>query len=430
MIDLKLLRASPDQVRAALARRGDPSVLSLVDEIERLDVQRRGVTAALDELRAQRNEWAKADAQRIKTGGSLEPTVLDQRKQHGLLITQREAELRDIESVLAAKALFVPNLPLPDLPDGDAGSNRVVREWGTPRPAGDRLKPHWELGETLGILDLARGSKLSGSGFPLFVGAGAKLTRALINFMLDLHTQEHGYVEVEPPLVVKRETMQGTGQIPKFEDDAYRTAPDDLFLVPTAEVPLTNLHRDEILDAAKLPLAYTAYTPCFRREAGAHGKDTRGLLRVHQFDKVELVRVVRPEDSPAELERLTRHAETVLERLELPYRVVLLAAGDLGFASAKTYDLEVWAPGVGAWLEASSSSTFTDFQARRAGIRYRPDRGGKPEFVHTLNASGVALPRTIAALLETRQQPDGSVMLPQALIPYMGTDRLLPAGGA
>jgi seryl-tRNA synthetase len=257
----------------------------------------------------------------------------------------------------------------------------------------------------------------------VFVGAGARLVRALINFMLDLHTREHGYTEVEPPFVVRREAMTGTGQLPKFEDDAYRIQTDDLFLVPTAEVPVTNLHRDEILDGTALPKGYVAYTPCFRREAGAAGKDTRGLLRVHQFDKVELVRFCRAADSAAEHEKLTGHAEEVLRRLELPYRVVLLAANDFGFASAKTYDLEVWAPGVGQWLEVSSSSTFTDYQARRANIRCRPRPGDKPEFVHTLNASGVALPRTLAALLETRQQPDGSVTLPQALTPYFGADR-------
>jgi seryl-tRNA synthetase len=304
----------------------------------------------------------------------------------------------------------------------------VVRAWGDPRPSGPGTRPHWELGERLGILDLPRGAKVAGSGFPVLVGAGARLARALINFMIDLHTREHGYVEVEPPFVVKREAMQGTGQVPKFEDDAYRTTPDDLFLVPTAEVPLTNLHGDELLDAGRLPLGYVAYTPCFRREAGAAGKDTRGILRVHQFDKVELVRFVRPADSPAQHEALTAHAETVLQRLGLPYRVVLLAAGDVGFASAKTYDLEAWAPGVAQWLEVSSSSTFTDFQARRAGIRFRPAPGEKPQFIHTLNASGIALPRTIAALLETGQQPDGSVTLPAALVPYVGIDRLAPGG--
>jgi len=426
VIDLKLLRSAPGQVRAALGRRGDAGLTRLLDELEALDMKRRALTAQLDQLKAERNDGAKADAALVKQHGKLPADIVEQRKQLGLRITQLESEQRNIESVLEAKALFVPNLPLPELPDGDAAQNAVVRTWGTPRPQDASLQPHWVLGERLALFDLARGAKISGSGFPLFTGAGARLARGLVNFMLDLHTREHGYVEVEPPVLVKREAMQGTGQVPKFEDDAYKTAPDDLFLIPTAEVPVTNIHRDEILDGARLPVSYCAYSPCFRREAGAHGKDTRGLLRVHQFDKVELVRLVRPADAVAEHERITAHAEAVLQRLELPYRVVLLAAGDVGFASAKTYDLEVWAPGVGQWLEVASSSTFTDFQARRAGIRFRPKAGEKPEFVHTLNASGVALPRTIAALLETRQQPDGSVTIPPALVPYMGVERLAP----
>jgi len=429
VIDLKLLRASPQQVRAALARRGDSTITRLLDELEAMDIRRRALTGQLDQLKAERNEAAKADARLMKEKGALPPDVRESRRALGQRIASLEAELKSIEQTLDEKLLYVPNVPLPDVPDGDASHNKIVRTRGEPAPKGG--KPHWEVGESLGLLDLTRGAKVSGSGFPVFVGAGSKLVRALINFMLDLHTREHGYVEVEPPFVVKRETMQGTGQVPKFEDDAYKTVPDDLFLVPTAEVPLTNLHRDEIMDGGKLPLGYTAYTPCFRREAGAAGRDTRGLLRVHQFDKVELVRFARPADSPAEHERMTAHAEAVLQRLELPYRVVLLAAGDLGFASAKTYDLEVWAPGVGQWLEVSSSSSFTDFQARRANIRYRPSAGAKPELVHTLNASGVALPRTIAALLETRQQPDGSVTVPAALVPYLGMERLVPpsAGG-
>jgi len=406
VIDLKLLRASPAQVRAGLARRGDSALIRLLDEIEALDMKRRSLTGQLDQLKAERNDAAKADALTAKAQGGLPEATTAARRELGSRISTLESELRQIESVLEAKTLFVPNIPLSDVPE----ENRELRSWGTPAPKGG--KPHWEIAEQLGILDLPRGAKLSGSGFPVFVGAGARLVRALINFMLDLHTREHGYTEVEPPFVVRREAMTGTGQLPKFEDDAYRIQTDDLFLVPTAEVPVTNLHRDETLDGAAL-----------RREAGAAGKDTRGLLRVHQFDKVELVRFCRGADSPAEHERMTGHAEEVLRRLELPYRVVLLAAGDLGFAGAKTYDLEVWAPGVGQWLEVSSSSTFTDYQARRANIRCRPRPGEKPEFVHTLNASGVALPRTLAALLETRQQPDGSVTLPQALTPYFGADR-------
>jgi seryl-tRNA synthetase len=418
VIDLKLLRASPGQVRAALARRGDPSLTRALDEIEALDMKRRTLTAQLDQLKAERNDAAKGDALVAKAQGGLPEATTAARRKLGERITSLESELRQIETTLEAKALFIPNLPLPDVPD----ENSEVRSWGTPAPKGGA--PHWEIGERLGILDLVRGAKLAGSGFPVLMGAGARLARGLINFMLDLHTREHAYIEVEPPFLVRREIMIGTGQLPKFEDDAYRTMPDDLFLVPTAEVPLTNLHRDEILDGTTLPKGYVAYTPCFRREAGAAGKDTRGLLRVHQFDKVELVRFCRAPDSPAEHEKLTGQAEEVLRRLELPYRVVALAANDLGFAGAKTYDLEAWAPGVGQWLEVSSSSTFTDYQARRANIRCRPRPGEKPEFVHTLNASGVALPRTIAALLETHQQADGSVTLPPALVPYVGADRL------
>ncbi|MGH7547260.1 MAG: serine--tRNA ligase [Gemmatimonadales bacterium] len=428
MIDLKLLRASPVQVRAALARRGDPSLTKLLDELEALDMKRRALTGQLDQLKAERNEAAKADARLMKDQGELPSGVREQRKRLGERIAGLETALKHVEAELEHKALFVPNLPLPELPDGDASHNRVIRTWGEPAAAGG--KPHWEIAERLGIVDFARGAKLAGSGFPVFMGLGARLARALINYMMDLHAREHGYVEVEPPFLVRREIMTATGQLPKFEEDAYRTHPDDLFLIPTAEVPVTNLLRDEIVDGATLPRGYVAYTPCFRREAGAAGKDTRGLLRVHQFDKVELVRFCRAVDTPPEHEKLTAHAEEVLRRLELPYRVVLLAAGDLGFASAKTYDLEVWAPSVGAWLECSSSSTFTDFQARRANIRCRSKPGEKPELVHTLNASGVALPRTVAGLLETHQQPDGSVVLPAVLAPYAGTDRLVPPGGA
>ncbi|MGH7537857.1 MAG: serine--tRNA ligase [Gemmatimonadales bacterium] len=429
MIDLRLLRSAPAEVRAALARRGDPALPALLDELQTLDERRRALTTELDGLRAARNEAAQADARFVKQHGALPTEVVDQRRALGTGIAEAEAGLRAVEGQLEAKALYVPNPPLADVPEGDASHNRVMRTWGAPRPSAPDVKPHWEIGERLGVLDLPRGAKLAGSGFPVLMGAGARLARSLIQFMLDLHTRQHGYVEVEPPFVVRREIMQGTGQLPKFEEDSYRVATDDLFLVPTAEVPVTNLYSGEVLDGARLPIAHTAYTPCFRREAGAAGKDTRGLLRVHQFDKVELVRFVRPADSAAELERLTQHAETVLQLLELPYRVTLLAAQDLGFAAAKTYDLEAWAPGVGAWLEVSSASSFSDFQARRANVRFRPSKGAKPEYVHTLNASGLALPRTLAALLETGQQSDGSVTLPAALVPYMGTDRLTASGG-
>jgi seryl-tRNA synthetase len=317
----------------------------------------------------------------------------------------------------------LPNILLPDVPAGGEANNRELRHWGTPRPSAG-VKPHWEIGEALGVIDLARGAKITGSGFVVFRGAGARLVRALMNWFLDVHTREHGYEEVWVPLLVNRQTMTGTGQLPKFEDDLYKVPDEDLFLIPTSEVPITNLLRDEIVDAAGLPMAMTAYTPCFRREAGSYGKDTRGIMRVHQFDKVELVRFSAPEDSPAQHALLTQHAESMLQRLGLPYRVMLLAGGDTGVASAKTYDLEVWAPGVGKWLEVSSCSTFTDYQARRANIRYRPDGGGKPRFVHTLNGSGLAFPRTIATILEHYQRPDGSVDVPEVLRPYFGADRI------
>ena len=414
---MKLLRTAPDQVRGALARRGDAGVTRLPNELEALDVRRRALVARLDQLKAERNEAAKADARLLKETRALPPEVREQRRELGARISGLEAELRGVEAELEQQALFVPNLPLPELPDGDVSCNQVVRAWGEPAAAGGR--PHWDVAERLGIIDFARGAKLAGSGFPVFVGLGARLARALVNFMLDLHTREHGYVEIEPPFVVRREIMQGTGQLPKFEADVYRTDPDDLFLVPTAEVPVTNLLRDEIVDGATLPRGYAAYTPCFRREAGAAGKDTRGLLRVHQFDKVELVRFCRAADSPAEHEVLTRHAEEVLRRLELPYRVVLLAAGDVGFASAKTYDLEVWLPSQNTYREISSCSNTESFQARRAGIKFRHGGTGKTDFVHTLNGSGLAVGRTLIAILENFQQKDGSVAIPAALRPYM-----------
>jgi seryl-tRNA synthetase len=320
----------------------------------------------------------------------------------------------------------VPNVTLPDVPEGGEDDNVILRDWGTPR-ASAGLQPHWDVGARLGLFDLERGVKVSGSGFVVYRGQGARLVRALMNWFLDVHTGEHGYEEVWAPALVTRAAMTGTGQLPKFEDDAYAIAGDDLFLIPTAEVPVTNLYRDETLDAAQLPMGFCAYTPCFRREAGSAGKDTRGIQRLHQFDKVELVRYSTPEDSAAQLELLTGHAETLLQRLGLPYRVKLLAAGDTGFSSAKTYDLEVHAPGVDKWLEVSSCSVFTDFQARRANIRYRPAPKDKPRFVHTLNGSGLAFPRVIAAMLENFQQPDGSVALPEVLHAYAGTDVLRPA---
>ena len=423
MIDVRLLRQDPAGVRTALLRRGDDSVGQAVDAVLELDRGWRTVVAEAEKLRAERNAETEEVARRKRAKAPADE-LLTSLKQSAERAKALDAETRLLEDQLRDALLRLPNIPHSAAPSGGAAANRLVRTWGEPPALGFAAKPHWELGEALGILDLTRGAKLTGSGFPVFSGAGARLVRALINFMLDLHTREHGYLEIAPPYLVNRATLTGTGQLPKFEEDLYASPRDDLFLIPTAEVPVTNLHRDEILDAAALPAAFVAYTPCFRREAGAAGKDTRGLLRVHQFDKVELVRLCRPEASEAEHKLLTGHAEAVLQRLELPYRVVELAAGDTGFSAARTYDLEVWAAGVGAWLECSSSSTFTDFQARRANIRYRPAAGAKPEFVHTLNASGVAFARTIAALLENNQSADGSIRLPEALVPYMGAERL------
>jgi len=425
VIDLRQLRQDPDGVRSRLARRLDPAVDVMLEEILALDVQRRAILARVESLKSERNKATEEVARRKRAKEPAEDLMAELRAS-GDEVRVLDAELREVEAALEARALEVPNLPAPECPDGDAAANTVLRTWGSPPAFGFEPRPHWELGERLGILDLPRGAKLSGSGFPAFIGLGARLVRALENFMLDLHTREHGYIEVAPPLLLNEASLLGTGQLPKFEEELYRVERDGLYLLPTAEVPVTNLHRDEILDGASLPIGYVASTPCFRREAGAHGKDTRGLIRVHQFDKVEIVRFVRPEHGEAEHARITGHAEAVLQRLGLPYRVLSLAAGDIGFASARTLDLEVWAAGVNGWLEVSSASTFTDFQARRANIRFRPDPGAKPEFVHTLNASGLAFPRTIIALLENGQQADGSVQIPEALAPYLGTDRLVP----
>jgi seryl-tRNA synthetase len=425
VIDIKHLRQEPDTVRAALRRRLDPTVDVTVDRMLDLDRRRRELLVKVETLKASRNAATDEVARRKKAGEPAD-ALLAELKASGEEVRTLDAAVREIDAALEADLLQVPNLPHPEAPDGDASANAVIRSWGAPPEFPFTPRPHWELGEALGLFDLPRGAKIAGSGFPVFTGLGARLVRALSNFMLDLHTREHGYREVSPPFLVNRATMTGTGQLPKFADEMYTVTADELYLIPTAEVPLTNLYRDEILEARQLPMTFAAWTPCFRREAGAHGKDTRGLIRIHQFDKVELVRLVAPETSDAEHALLTGHAETVLQRLGLHYRVLALAAGDTGFASARTFDLELWAAGAGVWLEASSSSTFTDYQARRMNLRYRPAPGAKPEFVHTLNASGVAFPRTIAALLENYQEADGSVRVPPALVPYLGVDRFPP----
>lgn len=423
MLDLRRVRQEPEAVRSQLAVRGKEEVGAALDRVLALDEERRALIGGGDGLKARRNAVSQEVGARKRAGESADELVEEMRSVNER-IREIDARLREVEAEIDDVLLRLPNTPHPSVPPGGEECNRVVRGWGQPRSFDFPARPHWEIASDLGMLDLPAGAKVAGSGFPVYRGVGARLQRALVSWMIDLHTAEHGYTEVSPPFLVNRDAMTGTGQFPKFEEDAYVLPADDLVLIPTAEVPVTNFHREEILAPDRLPMAYVAYSPCFRREAGAAGKDTRGLLRLHQFEKVELVRFERPDRSGEALEEMTGHAERVLQLLGLPYRVVLLAGGDLGFSAAKTYDLEVWAPGVERWLEVSSCSNVQDFQARRAGIRYRPAPGEKPEFAHTLNGSGVALPRTVVAILENGQRPDGSVEVPEVLRPYLGTDRI------
>jgi seryl-tRNA synthetase len=418
-----MVRENIDALRAGLRRRGTLDALSpTLDRAVSLDKARRETIQAVEERKAARNAVSQQVGARKRAGESADD-LQEQSRALGDEIARLDRELAETESQLSSIMLEIPNITLDEVPAGGEESNVVLRTWGAPRE-GARLKPHWEVGTSLGLIDFERGAKISGSGFIVFRRSGARLVRSLMNLMLDVHTRDHGYEETWVPLVVNRASMIGTGQLPKFEDDMYALKGEDAFLIPTAEVPVTNLYRDEILPESELPKGLVAFSACFRREAGAAGKDTRGLLRVHEFDKVELVRFVTPDASGRELELLTSHAVKILELLELPYRVVRLASGDTGFASAHTYDLEVYAPGVGKWLEVSSCSNFTDFQARRANIRYKPAEGGKPRFVHTLNGSGLAFPRVIASILEHHQQDDGSVLVPPALRTYLGAERL------
>jgi seryl-tRNA synthetase len=415
------LRDEPDLLRRGASDKGeDPG---LVDRAIELDERRRTLVAEGDALKATRNEASRRIGEAMRAGADPEGADVAALKAESAATAERisaiDAQLETVDAELEDAMLRIPNPADPDVPVGGEEANKTVRSWGEPLPAEWR-KPHWEIGEHLGLFDLSRGAKVTGSGFPAYLGAGARLQRGLISWFLDVHASEHGMVEVWPPAVVNADSARGTGQIPDKEDQMYVIGRDDLYLVPTAEVPVTNLHRDEILDAFQLPIRYAAYTPCFRREAGAAGRDTRGILRVHQFDKVEMVSFTRPDDSPAELEWLTERAEVLLQRLGLAYRVVLMSTREMGFVQARKYDLEVWAPGVERWLEVSSVSNFRDYQARRMAIRYRPEPDAKPELVHTLNGSGLALPRTMAALLETYQQPDGSVTVPEPLRSYLG----------
>ena len=420
-VGLQRLREEPDLVRQGAVDKGeDPSV---VDRALALDERRRALTAEGDALKAERNASSKRIGEVIRGGAHPDGPEVAELKAGSTRVGERvgaiDAELATIQAELDDSMLRIPNPADPDVPVGGEEANETVRTWGETPPRGER-RPHWEIAEALRLIDLPRGAKVTGSGFPVYVGAGSALQRALINWFLDVHTVEHGMTEVWPPALVNAASATGTGQIPDKEDQMYVVTRDELYLVPTAEVPVTNLHRDEILDAGELPIRYAAYSPSFRREAGAAGRDTRGILRVHQFDKVEMVSFVVPAASEAELEWLTERAESLLQRLGLAYRVLLMSTREMGFVHAKKYDLEVWAPGVERWLEVSSVSNFRDYQARRMAIRHRPEAGARPELVHTLNGSGLALPRTLAALIETHQQPDGSVAVPAPLRPYLG----------
>jgi seryl-tRNA synthetase len=444
-VGLQRLREDSDAIRRGAVDKGeDPAI---VDAALAADARRRELQGEADGLRAERNTASKSIGEAIKGGAKPDgPEVAELRRRSTEVsdrLTSIEKELAEREAEVEDLLLRIPNPAEADVPVGGEEANVTIRTWGEQRPREEPAegevgadapeggatwtrKPHWELAEALDIIDLARGAKIAGSGFPVYKGAGAALQRALITWFLDVHTRENGFTEIWPPVVVNSDSARGTGQIPDKEDQMYVVTRDDLYLVPTAEVPVTNLHRDEILEPATLPIHYVAYTPCFRREAGAAGKDTRGILRVHQFDKVEMVLFEVPEASKAALEWMTGRAEDLLQRLGLAYRVLLMSTREMGFVQARKYDLEVWSPGVERWLEVSSCSNFRDYQARRMAIRYRPERGDKPELVHTLNGSGLALARTVAALLETYQQPNGSIAVPEVLRQYLGTDRIGP----
>ncbi|MEO7795594.1 MAG: serine--tRNA ligase [Thermoanaerobaculia bacterium] len=426
MLSRELLRSDPERIRRAFIDRGQgPTTL---EEWQRLDAERREAVTEIDELKRRRNEASREVGARKGKGEAADELIAEV----GVIKTRLEtleAALAELDSGLRALELRFPNLPDASVPVGsDESANRVERIVGTPRQFDFEPKPHWDLGTDLGILDFERGAKVTGARFTVYYGAAARLERALISFMLDLHTGKHGYREVLPPFIVNRDSLVGTGNLPKFEADLFHLEGTNYFLVPTAEVPLTNLHREEVLDESLLPLRYTAYTPCFRSEAGSYGKDVRGLIRQHQFNKVELVQLARPETSFAQLEEMTGHAERVLQLLDLPYRVLCLSTGDMGFASTKTYDLEVWLPSQKAYREISSCSNCGDFQARRANIRCRTE-GGKPRMLHTLNGSGLAVGRTLVAILENYQQPDGSIAIPEKLRPYLpGLERIVKEG--
>ena len=417
MLDIRRIRKNPEEVKKALGKRhGDFPI----DEVLELDENRRKILTEVEDMKAKQNSVSK-EIPKLKKEGKDPASLLVEMRELSNKIKELDVEVKEIDIKLRNTLLHIPNTPNESVVEGKTDEDNVeIRKFGEPTKFNFEPKAHWDLGVDLDILDFERASKLTGARFSLFKGMGAKLERALINFMLNLHTEDHGFVEMATPFMVNRDSMTGTGQLPKFEDDMFYIPSKDYFLVPTAEVPLTNIYRDEILDEEMLPIYYTAYTPCFRQEAGSAGRDTRGLIRNHQFDKVELVKFSLPENSYDELEKLTNNAEEVLQRLGLPYRVVMLSTGDLGFSSAKTYDLEVWMPSYGRYVEISSCSNFEDFQARRANIRFRRKDTKKIEYVHTLNGSGLAVGRTLAAIIENYQQEDGSLIIPEALRPYVG----------
>lgn len=424
MLDMKFVRENPDAVVAAVKKRNGNLDLT---EFLALDKERREIVQSVEQLKKQRND-ASQEIGKLKKAGQNADAKQAEVRAMGEDIAKQDEKLGVIEEKLKAILLTIPNIPADDVPVGkDDTCNPVIRTIGEPRKFDFTPKPHWEIGENLGILDFERGVKVSGARYVFYKGLGSRLERSVIEFFLDLHTQKHGYTEFFPPYIVNGASMQGTGQLPKFAEDMYKLENGDMYLIPTAEVPITNLHRDEVLKAEDLPLKYTAYSACFRAEAGAAGRDTRGLIRMHQFNKVELVKFTKPEESWAELDKLTNDAEEVLQILGLPYHVVRLCTGDLGFSSATTYDLEVWLPAANCYREISSCSNFLDFQARRANIKFRRDAKAKPELVHTLNGSGVAVGRTVAAILENYQNADGSVTVPEALRKYMGVDVITKA---
>ena len=424
MLDLKFVRSNLDSVKNMIKNRGYELDLQRFEELDR---ERRERLSVLEELRHQRNKVSDEIAAMKKKGEKASVNLMEM-KEVSTNIKKKEREIAQFIEELNQLLMVIPNMPHESVPVGsDEKDNRVIRQWGEIRNMDFKPLPHWEIGEKLGMLDFARATKIAGARFSILRGMGARIERALINFMLDIHTTEHGYTEILPPFMVNSASMTGTGQLPKFKEDLFKIEGWDYYMIPTAEVPVTNIHRKEILKEEELPIRYVSYTPCFRSEAGSYGKDTRGLIRQHQFNKVELVKFTRPEESYEELEKLTRNAEEILKRLNLPYRVVSLCTGDIGFSAAKTYDLEVWLPGQSCYREISSCSNFNDFQARRAGIRFKRKKSKGTEFVNTLNGSGLAVGRTLVAILENYQQPDGSVIIPEALRPCMGGVDSIPA---